>query len=264
MYENVIVPFDGSLPGRIAFAPAADLAWRCNARIVVVNNTEVSDTNSQAALKSKAMSLSGQDVDFWVDTEHDLGEALVAASGHRAHPIICIPLQLKTGALRRKATLSPLAEQVFEGATCPVLTIGPKTDTSRGLPMTELVVGLDGSAASEDCLHIAAEWARTMKLGITLLGVVAKDTPGPHTAEIEYLEAHANALRGAVPEVGVELREAQSPIEGLLAYLHLHEDTVLMITATGRGGPQPKGGLGSTVLGVLAESPRGVVVVRPR
>ena len=92
VYENVIVPFDGTQPGRAALAPAADLAWRCGARIVIVNNTEVSDTASRSALKTRAMSMSGSDVDFWVDVHHDLGEALVEASKFRSNPMICIAL----------------------------------------------------------------------------------------------------------------------------------------------------------------------------
>src|SRR5262245_7669669 len=70
VFQNVIVPFDGSLPARAALAPAADLAWRCGGRIVIVNNTDASDKASRDALKSRAMSMSGADVDFWVDVDH--------------------------------------------------------------------------------------------------------------------------------------------------------------------------------------------------
>src|SRR5690606_35541500 len=88
VYENVIVPFDGSPQGRGALAPAADLAWRCGARIVIVNNTDASDKASRAELKTRAMSLSGADVDFWVDLEHSLGRALVEAARFRPDPIV--------------------------------------------------------------------------------------------------------------------------------------------------------------------------------
>ena len=70
VYENVIVAFDGSGQGRAALAPAGDLAWRCGAKIVIVNNTDASDRASREALKTRAMSLSGADVDFWVDLDH--------------------------------------------------------------------------------------------------------------------------------------------------------------------------------------------------
>ena len=74
VYQNVIVPNDGTLEGRSALAPAADLAWRCGARVVNVSNTEVSDKSSKAAVKGHAMAQSAADVEFWVDLENDLAD----------------------------------------------------------------------------------------------------------------------------------------------------------------------------------------------
>src|SRR4051812_45888348 len=158
VYENVIVPFDGTQPGRAALAPAADLAWRCGARIVIVNNTEVSDTASRAALKTRAMSMSGADVDFWVDVNHGLGDAIVEASKFRANPLVCIAMKAKPG-IRKRFALTPLAEDVFRDIDVPVLVIGPNAETSRGLPLVEIVASLDGSPASEQILRLSAAWA---------------------------------------------------------------------------------------------------------
>ena len=35
------------------------------------------------------MSMSGADVDFWVDADHDLGDALLQAARFRSRPMIC-------------------------------------------------------------------------------------------------------------------------------------------------------------------------------
>jgi nucleotide-binding universal stress UspA family protein len=260
VYENVIVPFDGTQPGRAALAPAADLAWRCGARIVIVNNTDVSDQASRAALKSKAMSMSGSDVDFWVDSGHDLGEALVEATKYRSNPMICIAMKTKAG-LRKRFSLTPLAEQVFKGAEVPVMVIGPNADTSRGLPMVEIVASLDGSAASEHVLRTAADWARTMKLKLILVGVVADNAAGPHTGEIDYLKSHAASLSSQVPETTYELISAPDPITGLVDFMGAHEDAVLLMSTHGRSGG--RGLLGNVALGVLGRSPRAVVLVKP-
>src|SRR5690349_17491647 len=120
VYDNVIVPFDGALSGRVALAPAADLAWRCGARVVIVNNTEVQSTDAQAALKSRAMSMSGADVDFWVDTDHDLGGALLEAAKYRDRPLICMAMRGKPS-LRKRFSLPPMAEQVFKETQVPVM-----------------------------------------------------------------------------------------------------------------------------------------------
>ncbi len=261
VYENVIVPFDGTQPGRAALAPAADLAWRCGARIVIVNNTEVSDAASRAALKTRAMSMSGSDVDFWVDEKHDLGDALVEAAAYRSNPMICIALKGKTG-LRKRFSLSPLAEQVFKGAEVPVMVIGPNTDTSRGLPMIEIVVSLDGSAMSEQILRPAVELARSLKLKLILVGVVAESAPGPHTGELEYLKAHAVATRSQVPETSYELISASDPVVGLCDFMEEHEDAVLCMTTHGRTG-DTKSIIGSTALGVIGRSTRATLLAKP-
>lgn len=260
VYENVIVPFDGTLPGRAALAPAADLAWRCGARIVIVNNTEVHDVESRSALKSRAMSLSGADVDFWVDTQHDLGDALVEATKFRSHPMICIAIRGKQGGLRKKLVLPAIAEQVLGNTDVPVLVIGPNCDVSRGLPMVEVVASLDGSPGSEEILRAAIDWARMLKLKLILVGVVAESSPGPHTGEIEYLRAHAVAAQQQVPQTTFEIIKAKDPTSGLVDYMQAHDDAILAMTTHGRS--PGKGILGSVALGVVANSPRAVLFVR--
>lgn len=260
VYQNVIVPFDGTQPGRAALAPAADLAWRCGARVVIVNNTAVHDTASREALKSRAMSMSGSDVDFWVDENHDLGDALVEASKYRPNSMICISMKTKAG-LRKRVSLTPLAEQVFKGTEVPVMVIGPNADTSRGLPMVELVVSLDGSPSSEQVLRVAREWARTMKLKVILVGVVASTSTGPHTGEIDYLQAHTSALQSQIPDAGFELIAAPDPVTGLVDFMRQHPDGVLLMSTHGRAGDA--GTLGDVALGVVGRCPRAVVLSKP-
>ena len=67
MYQHVIVPFDGTLEARAVLAPAADLAWRCGAKVVIVSTTAIDDDVVQDLLKSQAIAKSGADIDFWVD-----------------------------------------------------------------------------------------------------------------------------------------------------------------------------------------------------
>jgi nucleotide-binding universal stress UspA family protein len=261
VYDNVIVPFDGALSGRVALAPAADLAWRCGARVVIVNNTEVESTDAQAALKSRAMSMSGADVDFWVDTSHDLGGALLEAARFRTRPLICMAMRGKP-TLRKRFSLPPMAEQVFRDTEVPVMVIGPNCDTSRGLPMLEVVASLDGSVASEQILPLAAEWARGLKLRLVLVGVVAAKKGGSHTGEIQYLEGHATSMRSHVPDTTYELIEASDAAEGLVGYLRRHEDAILCMSTHGRS--RGRGVLGNVALNVIGGSPRAVVLARPQ
>ncbi|WP_208026835.1 universal stress protein [Rhabdothermincola sediminis] len=264
MYANVIVPFDGTLPARAVLAPAGDLAWHCDARVVIVNNTEASDKASKAALKSRAMSMSGSDVDFWVDLDHDLGRALIEAARHRADPIIAIPIRTKPGGLRRRPVMAAMPAQVLLESPVPVLVIGPKTDVTRGLPMTELVVALDGSPESEQVLPVAVQWARELKLDLILVGVVRAGGGGAggHEGERRYLEERVAAVGAEVPRTSFELLEAPDPATGLCRFLADHEDAVIAMSTHGRSGLDDHP-LGSVAQGVLLESPRAMLFVRP-
>ncbi len=260
VYDNVIVPFDGALSGRVALAPAADLAWRCGARVVIVNNTEVSSAQAQSALKARAMSMSGSDVDFWVDPDHDLAGALLEAARFRERPLLCVAMRSKP-VLRKRFTLPSMVEQVLGGATGPVLVIGPNCDTSRGLPMLEIVVTLDGSTASEAVLPVAVQWAQTLKLDVVLIGVVAANRAASHAGETEYLENHAAALRDQVRSVTYELIEADEAADGIVAFLRGREDAVLCMSTHGRSAG--RSGVGRVAVGVIGASPRAIVLCRP-
>ncbi len=186
-----------------------------------MNNTDASDTASRDALKSRAMSMSGADVDFWVDSIIRSGGPLVEARSIPRRPVVCIPVRTKMSGWRRKPTLSGTTAEVLLDAPAPVLVIGPETDVSSGLGMTEILVALDGSAASEQILPIAVEWAKTLKLRIVLAGVVRDGAGGQetHPAETGYLRGHLAKVAREIPDASFELVEAVDPATGLCARL---------------------------------------------
>jgi nucleotide-binding universal stress UspA family protein len=259
VFANVIVPFDDTQSGRAALGPAADLAWRTGAQIVIVNNSEANGSASMEAVKARARSMSGGDVDFWVDESHSLAGALLEAAKVRPHSMICLGVGGKSG-LRKKFALTPLAESVFRGVEVPVLVVGPATEVSQGLPMAEIVASLDGSVASERVLGVAAEWARTMKLRLILVGVVAETSTGPHAGEIEYLSGHIEALQAEVPDVSYELLSAADPVSGLVDYMASRPEAVLCMSSQGRTGGRNL--VGTVALGVINRNPRATLVIR--
>lgn len=260
VYDNVIVPFDGTNEGRAGLAVAGDLAWRSGAKVVIVNNTPASGAESKQAVKSRAMSLSGADVDFWVDTEHSLPQALVAAAQYRSDPVICLSTKGRAGSLFSKRwSLPALAEEVLRDAPVPVLLVGPNADTSRGLPMTEIVVATDGSARSEAALPLAAAWAQEFKLRLLLVGVVP-DTKQDDSGELSYLASLIDAVRGDLKAAEFELLRAPDPVDGLIGYLRQHPDAVVAMCTTGRTGKA--GSIGSTARKIIERSPRAVLLTR--
>ena len=261
MFDNVIVPYDGSVPGRAVLAPAGDLAWRSGGRVVLVQNTDVADEESRARLKQQAMSQSGADMDFWVDANVSLGRAALDAAAHRAAPVLCVSGKGRPSRLRLHRGLPGVAEEVLAAAPCPVLVVGPEADVSRGLPMTEALVALDGSASSETILPLGVDLARSLRLRLVLVGVVPEGDDD-HAAERQYLERALDQARPLVPEASFELVEAPDPASGLLRILTEREDAVMAMSTHGRSGTR-RGPLGAVAERVVAESPRALLLQRP-
>ncbi len=195
MYRHVIVPFDGrSLEGRSALAPAADLAWRFGAKVVIVTTTSIDDEALRVALKSQAMAKSGTDVDFWVDLDTDIGEALLSAVEHRDSPIVCVASRPRTsGVMRKKRTTSPLPESVLRRSPVPVVVVGPETDLSRGLPLASLFVPIDADPQSVQAVGLAVDLAEELRLAVSLLHIVEPGGTGRAPEPVSALVAAARA-----------------------------------------------------------------------
>ncbi|MGZ4705143.1 MAG: hypothetical protein ACXWCM_09765 [Acidimicrobiales bacterium] len=257
MYQNVIVPNDGTLEGRSALAPAGDLAWRCGARVVNVSNTELSDKSSKAAVKGHAIAQSAADVEFWVDLENDLPVAVLAAAQYRTNPIYCVPSPPTRGLLgRRKGVLAPLAAEVATRAEAAVVVVGPVVDIARGLPMTELVAVLDGRDGSDELVVLAEQWAQLFKLRLVLTAVAGPGSIDNRASQQQYLDQRADARR-APGGVGVELVQGDDAVGGLVDLLAEHENCLAMLPPTPVGTAP-----GALAIDVISRSPRAVVLPR--
>jgi hypothetical protein len=258
VYQNVIVPNDGTLEGRVALAPASDLAWRCGARVVNVSNTEVSDKSSKQAVKGHAIQQSASDVEFWVDLENDLATAVLSAAEYRSNPIFCVPSvgSSRSRIGRRRSGLSPLAAEVVTRAEVGAVVVGPQTDLSRGLPMTELIAVLDGTDASDELIDLAEQWAQLFKLRLVLTAVGGPGSVVDRTTQQLYLDQRADNVT-APGGVGIELAAGDDAWSGLVDLLVEHEDALAMLPPTPVGTPP-----GALAVELIGRSPRAVVLPR--
>jgi len=255
MYDNVIVPFDSSLELRAALAPASDLAWRCRAKVVVVNTTPAADEESRLVLKSQAMSMSGADVDFWVDLDVDVGDALVDAVRYRSRPIVFVASRYRrTGLLGRSRTVIPPPPQVFTDVDVPVVVIGPEADVSRGLNVVEVLVLDDGTAPAERALRLAARWGQGLRVDVRVVAVVSASD---HDT-VARVQGRFAAHMGAAPGASLEVLASDRPATTMVAMADRRPDAVIM---AGRGEPSGGSPLDPVVAELVATSPRAVVIV---
>ncbi len=258
VFQNVIVPNDGSADARLATAPASDLAWRCGAKVVVVSNTSASDKNSKAAVKLQAMAKSESNVELWVDLEHRLPEATLQAAGHRPDSMFCLATPRTPVGLpgRRRLTVGPVLPELVARATEPIVVIGPHVSTAQGLPMTSVLLVLDGTGESDALLDVAAAWASTFGVQLILTVVPSGGSTLSRPEIQQYLDLRAELAETRVG-VSVELVGDDGGVDGLLALLDAHDSTVVMMSP----GPVDVG-LSRMAESVILESPRVVVLAR--
>jgi nucleotide-binding universal stress UspA family protein len=260
MFHHVIVPFDGTLEARAALAPAADLAWRSGAKVVVVSTAAIEDEVAHFVLKSQAIAKSGADVDFWVDIHAELGDAVLEATRYRSDPIVCMASRYRTTGLvrKKKQTASPLPEVVLRHSSVPVLIIGPETDLSSGLPMAELVMPIDDSGESVRAARLAADLASSMRLDIRFLVMVP---PGAGTDGIpEPVRDIVDEIRSELPGVQLEVVETERPAAALVAIAAEERDAVIFLP---RADGDEHAALGRFAAEVVATSRRAVVLAPP-
>ncbi len=261
MYDNLIVPYDGSSAGRSVLGPAKDLAWRCGARTVIVSNSDASEKASRRALKRKAKSLSGTDTDFWIDHDRSLADAVLAAVEHRSNPLVCLSVRPRGSIVARRVMLDFAAARILVLSEVPVMVVGPEADVTMGLPMTELVVSLDGSPESEEVLALAGRWARELRMALIVLGV--SRTPADRSrSERRYLEDRLALLPSGIVSSRAHLIEGDDPGSSICGFLQEHPGALMMMSTHGRSGVDDDP-LGSVAQSVMLHASRPVVFQRP-
>lgn len=261
MYDNLLVPYDGSPAGRGVLGPTKDLAWRCGARTVIVSNSDASEKASQRALKHKAESLSGAETDFWIDHDRSLPDAVLAAAEHRSRPLICLSVRPKGSMRLRRVHLDAVAARLLIDSPVPVFVTGPKTDVTMGLPMNEVVVSLDGSRASETALPLAGRWAAELRMSLTVVGV--SRTPADEArSERRYLEEQLARLPSGISSSHIHLIHGDDAGKALCKYLAERRGAMMVMATHGRTGVD-EDPLGTVAQAVMLRSPRPVVYIRP-
>ena len=259
MFEHVIVSVDGGLEARAVLAPAADLAWRCGAKLVVVSTTRSAQRGTRDLLKGQAMARSGADVDFWVDPTRDPGDALLETVAHRSAPIVCLASRYRDGGLlRRRGAANPLPASVMRRSTAPVLVIGPEMEVGGGLPVGELFVPLDDGPASHRAALMAGSLARSLRLAVRLLVLVPPSVDDPHPPATAAAIAEEVRVRGV--ETTCEVVQTAQPAAALAAIAGESEGGVVVCPETGGDHRRP---LGPFAAELVATSTRAVLFPPP-
>jgi nucleotide-binding universal stress UspA family protein len=168
-YDHVIVPFDGSERAREAAMLGADLGTLFDARLHLVTSAELTETTGLHDLKDRAVAMSDNQLDMWVEPDRRPARAIARVIEHRPNSLVCMSTSARPGLLR--AVYGSVAEDLLRGIDAPVVLLGPKCDQRDPVDIRQLVVCVDSSDASSTAAVLGKQWAAKLEVPVTLVHV---------------------------------------------------------------------------------------------
>ena len=163
-----------------------------------------------------------------------------------------------------------VAEEVASALRRPMLMVGPKVDRDPGQPTQRVIAPMDGSHHAEAAAVPAAELAAVLEVPLWLVEVVS---PGAQAAEAAH---HSGVVAGLEVRYVAELQHRLA----IVADIEMHhtviqsenphraisecvgDDGTAVMSTHGRSG-LTRVFAGSVTAGVVSQSRRAVVVIRP-
>lgn len=265
MPQTVIVPLDGSDFAERALAPAAELARRSGARVVVLTARYGGVVVEPRLYLEEAARAAGID-----DPEPLVIEGRLAASSivdvvaASADPVVCMATHARRAA--GKAVFGSVAEEALRRIAAPIVLVGPSVPETRP-KFAEFVVGVDGSSLAEAMLPVAAAWARELGLSLTVVTVAESASPDQPHGHGEDGEAAAMLERVAqrVPGWADAVREVlhgTTAADAIVDFVTGRPGALLGLTTHGRSGVA-RVIAGSVTMEVVRRAPCVVVTLRP-
>ena len=146
--------------------------------------------------------------------------------------------------------LGETASEFVRRSPCPVLLVHPAAgpvDPSAIPDVRQVLIPLDGSELAEGILGPAAEFAKAVGAGVTLLMAPARLPDMPAAKADTYLEQKATGLRNQSLAVQCKTVPKGESADVIVAETEAHPGTIVALATHGRGG------LAKLVWGSVAE-----------
>lgn len=251
------MPLDGSELALQAMPTARVLAQRFDADLQTITVAD-RDADRARALASAALDVPVADDRVTVVTEGDPAEVIARRAETLGSCLVCMTTHGR-GRLHG-ALVGSVARSLLQRSTDPIVALGPVADNPGWSPrprswpeplsVPRIVACVDGSHASGQVLPLAAAWARSLGMSLTILTVVDDDpepirqprgesrygAPGDAKSYIDDLVQH---WRSKLPDIDGQV--ARDPI-GLASAIRAHLDErpagLVAVTTHARSGKQ--------------------------
>ncbi|WP_433629424.1 universal stress protein [Halomicrococcus sp. NG-SE-24] len=282
MFDNILVPTDGSDCAQAAVGYAEDLATRYEAR---VHTLSVADSrtlenvpqhdqikNERVDLVARAhneLSESGIPVEQAVRTDIP-HKAILTYTSEQDIDLIVMGTHGRTGVERY--LLGSVTEKVVRLSNVPVLTVKAKDDGEITYPYTDILVPTDGSEGAEAAIGPAVDIASTYDARIHALSVIDTMAMGTDVGSGAILDALEESAQSAVETIEEQATQASvsavetaiehgNPYRGIRSYVEELDIDLVVMGTHGRSGIE-RYLLGSVAEKTVRTSPVPVMTVR--
>ncbi|WP_135826590.1 universal stress protein [Halorussus ruber] len=261
MYENILLPYDGSEGAAEVLHHASEIAHWADATIHVLY---VADTtrDSVTVVEGKtvdALAQQGEDiVDEAAKTLDTLGVSyetdvvqgnpaptIVDYAERYDQDLVVMPTHGREGVSRY--LIGSVSEKVVRLSSVPVLSVRMQPDETLVFPYENILIPTDGSTAATHAASHLVEFAAALDATVHVLSVVddttlgvdvrsttsGKETEGAATDAVETVvsEAESRGVTNAVSHV-----EHGTPVEEILDYIEANDIHVVGMGTTGKRG----------------------------
>ena len=282
MFDNILVPTDGSDCAQAAVGYAADLARRYDAKVhalCVADSRTLENAPQYDQIKKEReevaericndISVSGVPVEQAVRTDIP-HKAILRYTTEQDIDLIVMGTHGRTGVERY--LLGSATEKVVRLSDVPVLTVKAEDDGEVTYPHTDILVPTDGSEGSEAAIDPAVDVASTYDARLHALSVIDTMAMGVDVRSGAILEALEESAQSAVQTIEEQATQASvsavetaiehgNPYRGIRSYVEEHDIDLVVMGTQGRSGIE-RYLLGSVAEKTVRTSPVPVMTVR--
>jgi nucleotide-binding universal stress UspA family protein len=261
LYEELIVPLDGSALGDRALGPAASLASRtgCAITLVTVVRTDGDPDRPRRHLHEMAAEHPSTVGDVRVMFADDPALGILRAVHERSDTLLCMGTHGRGGLT--ETLLGSVAANVLRATTRPVLVVG-RNCRSDGMQLLRMVAAVDGSPLSEAVLPQASSWVRELGLDLWVVQLIEADGAPPDISEDNYLRGVVRELAEHGVDAEWDVLHGPDAAAAVVDYGEAIDASVLAAGTHGRTGWE-RVALGSTAARLAHESSCPVLLVGP-
>jgi nucleotide-binding universal stress UspA family protein len=282
VFDDILIPTDGSDCAQVAVGYAADLATRYDARVHALcvadsrtlenaPNYDRIERELEAAAERTCNDLSVSGVPIEQAVRADIPhKAILRYAAERGIDLVVMGTHGRTGVERY--LLGSVTEKVVRLSDVPVLTVKAADDGSVTYPYTDVLVPTDGSEGAEAAIGPAVDVASSYDARIHAYSVIDTMAMGVDVRSGALLDALEESARSAVESIEERAVEASvtavetaiehgSPYRGIRSYVEEHDIDLVVMGTHGRSGLE-RYLLGSVTEKTVRTSPAPVMTVR--